>query len=121
VKRIAFFSPYYPISNAEVRHYFTDMGFDVVRDVPLRAKSWTGIAQIRPERVIDTIRGLDGADVDAIVQVGTNLSCIRIAAAAELLLRKPVVAINAATYWHALRANQITDKVRGFGRLLEDF
>jgi len=121
VRRIAFFSPYYPVSNAEVRRYFTDMDLEVVSDVPLRATSWTGIAQIRPERVIDTIRSLDGADVDAIVQVGTNLSCMRIAAAAELLLGKPVIAINTATYWHALRANHIQDRVCGFGRLLEEF
>ena len=72
VRRIAFFSPYYPISNAEVRGYFTDMGFEVLRDIPLRATSWTGIAQIRPERVIETLRSLDGPDVDAIVQVGTT-------------------------------------------------
>ena len=121
VRRIAFFSPYYPISNAEVRRYFTDMGFEVKGDVPLRAKSWTGIAQIRPKEVVETIRALDAPDVDAIVQVGTNLSAVRIAAAAELILGKPVIAINTATYWHALRANGITDRVAGFGSLLEQF
>jgi len=57
--------------------------------------------------------------VDAIVQVGTNLSMIRLAAAAELFLGKPVIAINTATYWHALRAQGITDKVAGFGNLME--
>jgi maleate isomerase len=46
---------------------------------------------------------------------------MRLAAFAEKWLNKPVIAINAATYWHALRANGITDKVHGFGRLLEDF
>jgi maleate isomerase len=64
---------------------------------------------------------LDGDDVDAIVQVGTNLSMVRLAAAAELWLGKPVVAINTATYWHALRRNGIDDKMSGFGRLLEEF
>ena len=39
----------------------------------------------------------------------------------SLVLGKPVIAVNAATYWHALRANNIDDKVAGFGRLLEDF
>jgi maleate isomerase len=39
--------------------------------------------------------------------------------AAELFLGKPVIAINTATYWHALRAQGITDKVAGFGNLLE--
>ncbi len=46
---------------------------------------------------------------------------IRLAAAAELWLGKPVIAINTATYWHALRANAITDRVMGYGRLLEEF
>jgi maleate isomerase len=62
---------------------------------------------------------LDGDDVDAIVQVGTNLSMIRLAAAAELFLGKPVIAINTATYWHALRACGVQDKKAGFGRLME--
>jgi maleate isomerase len=54
------------------------------------------------------------------VQVGTNLSMVRLAAAAELWLGKPVIAINTATYWHALRANGIRDQMAGFGRLLEE-
>jgi maleate isomerase len=44
---------------------------------------------------------------------------IRLAAAAELFLGKPVIAINTATYWHALRACGIHDKRSGFGSLLE--
>jgi len=39
--------------------------------------------------------------------------------AAELFLGKPVIAIHTATYWHALSAQGITDKVAGFGNLLE--
>jgi maleate isomerase len=121
VKRISFLSPYYPVANAQVRQYFTEEGFEVVRDIPLRAPSWTGIAEITTERCRETIQQLDGPDVDAIVQVGTNLSMVKLAAAAELYLNKPVIAINTATYWHALRANGINDKIPGLGRLLEDF
>ena len=104
-----------------MRGYFKDMGYETVRDVPLRAPSWTGIAQIPERRLRETIRELDGPDVDAILQVGTNLSMVRLAAAAELWLGKPVIAINTATYWHALRANGIADRMRGFGALLEQF
>jgi maleate isomerase len=46
---------------------------------------------------------------------------VRFAAAAELYLGKPVVAINTATYWHALRAVGITDKLQGMGKLLSHF
>lgn len=121
VKRIAFLTPYWPVMNAQVARYFTEMGYSVVRDIALQRPSWTGIAQTTPRECVDAIRKLDGDDVDAIVQVGTNLSMIRLAAMAELWLGKPVVAINAATYWHALRACGIADKVAGCGRLLEEF
>jgi maleate isomerase len=46
---------------------------------------------------------------------------VRLAAAAEMWLGKPVIAINTATYWHALRRSKIMDKIWGLGRLLEDF
>jgi maleate isomerase len=121
VKRIAFLSPYYPVANEQVRKYFTDSGFEVVRDIYLECKSWTAIAEVPPELLRGKLIELDGRDVDAIIQVGTNLSMVRLAAAAELWLGKPVIAINTATYWHALRQNKITDKIPGLGRLLEEF
>ena len=122
VKRIAFLTPYFPAANEQVAKYFTDSGFTVVRDVCLQCPSWTGIAEVPPETCRDKIIALNGngTDVDAIVQVGTNLSMVRLAAAAELWLGKPVIAINTATYWHALRQNGIDDKIPGFGRLLEE-
>jgi len=121
IRRIAFLSPYYPVANAEVRRYFADMGYETVRDVPMRAPSWTAIAQITEERCREVLRELDGPEVDAIIQVGTNLSMVRLAAEAEDWLGKPVIAINTATYWHALRANGVADRMSGFGRLLSDF
>jgi maleate isomerase len=113
-------TPYWPVMNAEVTRYFGDMGFTVVRDIALECRSWVGIAHVTSAECRDALRRLDGDDVDALVQVGTNLSMVRLAAAAELWLGKPVLAINTATYWHALRANGIADKRSGFGRLLEE-
>jgi len=123
IKRIAFISPYYPVANEQVRKYFTDSGFEVVRDIYLECKSWTAIAEVPPDLLREKLIELNGngRDVDAIVQVGTNLSMVRLAAAAEMWLGKPVIAINTATYWHALRQNKIADKIFGLGRLLEEF
>ena len=39
---------------------------------------------------------------------------------AERWLGKPVIAINAATWWMALRDNGIEDKVHGYGSLLRE-
>jgi maleate isomerase len=121
VRRVAFMSPYFPAANAEVRRYLEEAGFTVVRDRCLQCPSWTGIAAVPVATVRACFRELEGDDVDGILQVGTNLSAVRLAAAAELWLGKPVIAINTAIYWHALRANGITDKIAGFGRLLEEF
>lgn len=118
IRRIAFLSPYYPVANAHVRGFFEESGYEVKRDVCLRCTSWTDIAQQPEARLRQVLRELDGDDVDALLQVGTNLSMVRLAAAAELWLGKPVIAINAATYWQALRGNGIADRIDGFGGLL---
>jgi maleate isomerase len=39
----------------------------------------------------------------------------------EFSLDKPVIAINTATSWCALRQNGIEDKLQGFGKLLAEY
>ncbi len=121
IRRVAFLSPYFPVANDQVRRFLTDHGVEVVRDICLKCPSWTAIAHVREDYLRDRLWELDGDDIDAIVQVGTNLSMVRLAAAAELWLGKPVIAINTSTYWQALRTAGINDKIEGFGRLLSEF
>lgn len=118
VRRIAVFSPYQPIADAQVNRYFEEAGFEVVRFKGLRCPSATAIAEVTEEPLRRVLREIDGRDVEAIVQVGTNLSMVGLADEAERWLGKPVLAINAVTLWHALRANGVTDRLRGFGSLL---
>ncbi|WP_324699567.1 arylmalonate decarboxylase [Novosphingobium aerophilum] len=120
-KTVSFVSPYYPVANAEVRNFLEESGFTVKRDVPLECRRWTDIAKVGPDRLREVIEELDGDDVDAIVQVGTNLSMVDLAAEYEAKLGKPVIAINTATYWHALRAQGIADRIEGMGRLLAEY
>ena len=120
ITKIALLSPYWPAMNETVKGYFAEYGFEVVRDICLKCESWTAIAQVSQQTLMDKLRQLDGDDIDAIVQVGTNLCMSRLAGEAERWLGKPVIAINTATYWHALRTNGINDKMLGFGRLLSD-
>jgi maleate isomerase len=120
IKKIAFISPYFPAANDQVRKYFEDSGFEVAADVALECPRWTAIAKVAPDALWQELDKLNSDDVDALVQVGTNLPMARLAAEIERELDKPIVAINTATYWHALRNNGIDDKVHGFGRLLEE-
>ncbi len=119
-ERIAVFTPYQPIMREQIVRYFEDCGIAVARYKDLRCESATAIAQIGPESLRHVLRELDGPDVDAIVQCGTNLSMVRLADDAEGWLGKPVIAINAATLWHAYRGNGLTDKLYGAGTLLRD-
>jgi maleate isomerase len=111
VRRIALLTPYWPAANALVRRFLEDAGFDVRRDVALKAPSWTGIARLPPERVRAELLALDGDDVDAIVQVGTNLPMLALGAEAERALGKPVIPVNVATCWHALRTHGVDDPI----------
>ena len=63
----------------------------------------------------------DWPEVEAIVQLGANFPLRRLADEAERWLGKPVIAINKATYWHALRRNGILDRRYGHGRLMWEF
>jgi maleate isomerase len=119
-KKIAVFTPYQPIMREQIVNYFHDCGFHVVRYKDLRCPTATAIAEITPAELRPVLKELDGSDLDAIVQCGTNLSMIRLAADAEGWLGKPVIAINTATLWHAYRANGFMDKLYGFGSLLSE-
>ncbi|HMB08971.1 Asp/Glu racemase [Saliniramus sp.] len=118
VKRLGVITPYMPVGDVQVRKFFTDCGFEVVNLKGLKCKSPMQIAHVSETELRDAINEVDGPDVDAIVQVGTNLAMARVAGIAEFWLGKPVIAINTATYWWALRQNGIADKIQGYGTLL---
>ncbi len=119
-KRVAALTPYQSVGDVQVRRFLEESGYEVTKVVGLKCDSATSIAHTPPREVIDTVlRELDGADVDAIVQAGTNLSGLDIFPTLEKQLGKPVIPINVASIWHALRAQGINDKIYGRGWLLE--
>jgi len=121
IKRIGVITPYMPLGDGQVRRFFTDCGFEIVRLKGLCCESPVAIAHVSERTLRDAILEVDAPDVDAVIQVGTNLIMARLAGIAEFWLDKPVLAINTATYWYALRANGIDDKIAGFGSLLSRF
>jgi maleate isomerase len=121
VKRVGVVTPYMPIGDRQVRRFFTDCGYQVVNLVGLKCRSPVLIAHESKKTLRQSIDRVNRGKVDAIVQVGTNLAMAEVAARAELELGKPVIAINTATYWHALRQYGIKDKVNGWGSLLSEF
>lgn len=121
VRRVAVITPYQAVGDAEVRRFFGDIGLDIVALEGLRCPSATAIAEVPEDRLRRAMLDLDGPEVEAIIQVGTNLSMLRLADEAERWLGKPVLAINAVTLWHALRTLGFTDRIEGVGSLLREW
>jgi maleate isomerase len=120
VKRVGVVTPYMPIGDRQVVRFFTECGYKVVNLLGLKCKSPTAIARVSKSELRDAINRVNRGKVDAIVQVGTNLAMAEVAAMAEFWLDKPVIAINTATYWYALRQFGIKDKIPGWGSLLAE-
>jgi maleate isomerase len=120
-KTIAVLTPHQPRGDEQVRHYLEQDGFTIKRLIGLKCPSPIMISHTTEAQMIRALRELDGDDVDAVVQVGTNLPAVKLCAEAERWFGKPVLAINAVTYWDALRRCGIDDKVSGFGSILEKF
>jgi maleate isomerase len=117
---VAILTPYQPVADEQVKAFFEEVGVVVKGLKGLRCQNATAIADVSPATLIPLLRELDGPDVDAIVQVGTNLSMVRLADEAERWLGKPIIAVNAATLWHALRTNGFEDRFPHFGSLLRN-
>jgi len=121
IRRIAVITPYMPVGDAQVRRFFEDCGFEIVTLKGLQCGSPVQIAHVSEKQLRNAIIEVDDSAVEAIVQVGTNLAMARLAGVAEFWIDKPVIAINTAIYWHALRQSGVTDRVPGFGSLLGEY
>ena len=121
VRSIAVVTPYQPNGDEQVDIFFSEVGFEVRAVKGLKCPTAISIAEVTEDELRRALLELNETGADALVQVGTNMGMVRLAAEAERWLDKPVLAINAATWWMALRQNGIQDRLYGFGRLLEQF
>ena len=120
IKRLGVITPYMPAGDRQVLRFFSDCGYEIVNLLGLKCSSPVAIAHETRQTLRDAVNRVNRGRVDAIVQVGTNLAMAEVAAMAEFWLDKPVIAINTATYWYALRQFGIKDRIPGWGSLLAE-
>ena len=118
--RLGVLTPYMPVGDQQVVKFLGDIGYEVVH---IKGHCSPGPIEIAHEPFAKTrqlIDQIDAAEVDLLLQAGTNLYFVELAARLEAELGKPVLAINALTFWHALRSNGIRDRIQGYGSLLAE-
>ena len=86
----------------------------------LKCLSPVAIAHVQPDELRQHVLEMNDESIDAFVQVGTNLSMIEVCNEMSEEIKKPMIPINAATYWHALRSRGFKEQFEGHGPLFKD-
>jgi maleate isomerase len=123
-KRVGLLTSFDKKGNESAARMFEEMGFEVVSSVGFSCANALHIAHVpdwAKEKAILELLATDRNNLDAIVQCGTNMSLIDVAERMEPVVGIPVLGINAATFWYALRENGFDGPLEGAGRLLREF
>lgn len=121
-KRIGLLTPFDPIGNRNAKRMFTDLGYEVVESFGFACTHALEIARIpdgEKEKAIAERLATRENRLDAVVQCGTNMSILDVAARMEPAVGIPILGINAVTFWHALRMSGYRGPVAGGGRWME--
>jgi maleate cis-trans isomerase len=116
VRRLAIGTPYSDAIGVAGHAYWQAAGFEIVS-----RRQLAGVVNIyveTEERAYALGREADAPEAEAVLVSGTGLPTSGIVERLERDLGKPVVTSQCATLWFALRAMNVKDPIRGYGRLL---
>lgn len=117
-KRIGMMSPLSVANSQSAVDYYTAHGFEIASATALLVDHPVNAVNVPMERVIEAFEEVDSPDVDTLLHVGGSLGIVPLVQELEDKFGKPVLSVNAATYWYALRKMGINDPIPGFGKLL---
>ncbi len=118
VKRVGILSPHPAMFDEHYFRFFSESGYEVAKLHRIDCPTTLAIAMVEEATIRAALRDLIDAGSEAVVQVGTDLVMTRLADEAERWLARPVLAVNAAMLWHALRAHDIQDRLVCLGSIL---
>ncbi|MAR79720.1 MAG: IgiC [Rhodospirillaceae bacterium] len=119
--KVGLITPYMPVAEKHLKRFMDDIGYNVSSMIHLQCSSPVLIAHTSLKDIKLVLSELVSEGASAIIQFGANLPMAKFSDLAEKWLEIPVISVNVATYWHALRSNEINDQITGFGKLMEKF
>ncbi|MGI9523104.1 MAG: maleate cis-trans isomerase family protein [Hyphomicrobiaceae bacterium] len=117
--KIAMLSPMDSHHANSARSFYEANGFRVVSDHCIGVSLPQNIIRVTDEEIVSAFEAIDLPEADTLLHVGGALSTLPLVKKLEAKHSKPIVTVNAATYWMAMRRLGVSDKIEGFGRLLE--
>ena len=118
-RRVAAISPMSNEYSQSVADYYQAFGFEVPYHSGLQVGLPENIINLGYEEARDAFRRLDHDDIDTFLHVGGALGIVDSIEKLEKEFGRPVVSVNVATYWRALRTIGINDPLKGFGQLAQ--
>jgi maleate isomerase len=117
-KQLGLFNPMFQENSESAAGYYRERGFEVERLGWLDVEKPEKIIKVTPGEIERVFARIAGDNVDTLLHVGGALGVVDMLEDLETKLGKPIVSVNAATYWYALRRLGVSDPMPGFGRLL---
>lgn len=122
-ERVALATPYHDALNEHERRFLAQNGIEVValKGLGIGAggpHEYVRIARVPKDEVAAHARSVDCPAAQALVVSCTDFATLEAIPALERALGKPVVTSNQATFWAALRAAGVDDRLEAGGRLL---
>jgi maleate isomerase len=121
VKKVAVATPYITEINNLEDKFLAANGFKVVDLKGLELSDNLKIGRIKSKTAYELIARLKHEDADGIFISCTNFPTIKFIKKLEDKLGKSVISSNTATFWAMLRKINVPLKIKGYGRLLEEF
>jgi maleate isomerase len=121
IQRIAILTPYWPPADEMIATFFRSCGYDVVNTHGLKSTGPTAVARFTTAQIMEGFDELDDERAQALIHVGTNLPVSALTPSIEAKHAKPLIGVNVATYWLALRRLGIQDKIPNMGILAEKY
>ena len=119
-RRIGILAPMSAVNSESAKAYYEAAGFEVPYTTSLGVKKSEDIIKVTLDQVHAGFDEINHADVDTLLHVGGALGIVGMLDELEARFAKPVISVNAAAYWYALRQLGIAEPIDGFGKLLRD-
>ncbi len=119
-RRLAVISPMSDKHSQAVADFYEELGFDVPYHTGLHVARSEDIIKIGVDEARDAFKRLDHDNVDTLLHVGGALGIANAVQDLEAEFGRPVVSINIATYWCALRTLGVNEPLAGYGTLAQE-